>query len=71
MEAMKLDSQTIVVLGGTSGIGRAAAQLAADEGATVVVWGAYAAAKHAAPRLLPARATCHVSARRRTEPPWA
>jgi NAD(P)-dependent dehydrogenase (short-subunit alcohol dehydrogenase family) len=37
MEDMQLDSQRIVVLGGTSGIGLATAQLAAAEGATVVV----------------------------------
>jgi NAD(P)-dependent dehydrogenase (short-subunit alcohol dehydrogenase family) len=34
---MELDSQKIVVLGGTSGIGLATAQLAAAQGATVVV----------------------------------
>src|SRR4051812_15173811 len=34
---MELDSQRIVVLGGTSGIGHATAQLAAAEGATVVI----------------------------------
>jgi NAD(P)-dependent dehydrogenase (short-subunit alcohol dehydrogenase family) len=37
MDDMELDSQRIVVLGGTSGIGLATAQLAAAEGATVVV----------------------------------
>src|SRR5260370_16668687 len=37
MGAMELDSQRIVVLGGTSGIGLATAQLAAADGATVVV----------------------------------
>src|SRR5439155_3432888 len=34
---MELDSQKIVILGGTSGIGLATAQLAAADGATVVV----------------------------------
>jgi NAD(P)-dependent dehydrogenase (short-subunit alcohol dehydrogenase family) len=34
---MDLDSQKIVILGGTSGIGLATAQLAATEGATVVI----------------------------------
>src|SRR3954452_7618802 len=37
MGDMELDSQKIVILGGTSGIGLATAQLAAAEGATVVV----------------------------------
>src|SRR4051794_41984986 len=37
MGDMGLDSQKVVVLGGTSGIGLATAQLAAAEGATVVV----------------------------------
>jgi NAD(P)-dependent dehydrogenase (short-subunit alcohol dehydrogenase family) len=37
MGDMELDSQKIVILGGTSGIGLATAELAAAEGATVVV----------------------------------
>ena len=37
MDDMELDSQKIVILGGTSGIGLATAQLAAADGATVVV----------------------------------
>jgi NAD(P)-dependent dehydrogenase (short-subunit alcohol dehydrogenase family) len=37
MGGMELDSQKIVILGGTSGIGLATAQRAAAEGATVVV----------------------------------
>jgi NAD(P)-dependent dehydrogenase (short-subunit alcohol dehydrogenase family) len=64
---MKLDSQKIVILGGTSGIGLATAQLAGAEGATVVVASSTPERMQAALELLPESAEGHTVDLRREE----